>query len=103
MAADGPGFSTAILSGPVTLYETSEVRATLLAAVGEGKGKELRINLEATGPWDIAGMQLLVAVVASGRKAGLGVRFEQVPGVCREVAERSGLFAWLDEMTESFA
>jgi ABC-type transporter Mla MlaB component len=89
-----------VLSGPVTLYESSEVRESLLSAVAEGK--DLRIDLEMTGPWDLAGLQLLVSVVAAGRKLGQSVRFVQVPGVCREIAERSGLAAWLGDATDSF-
>lgn len=101
MTADLGGDHTVSLSGPVTLYESSEVRDTLLAALEEGK--DLRIDLEASGPWDIAGMQLLIATVASGQKAGRNVRFVQVPGVCREVAERSGLLTWLTGVADSFA
>jgi ABC-type transporter Mla MlaB component len=101
MSADALGAHTVSLSGPVTLYESSQVRDTLLAAVEEGK--DLRVNLEASGPWDLAGIQLLIAAVASGRKAGHAVRFEHVPGVCREVAERSGLLPWLTEVADSFA
>jgi ABC-type transporter Mla MlaB component len=101
MSADESSAHTLILSGPMTLYESNSVRETLLAAVEEGK--ELRINLEASGPWDVAGLQLLIAAVASGRKAGHVVRFERVPGVCRAVAERSGLLPWLTEVADSFA
>jgi ABC-type transporter Mla MlaB component len=101
VAADQSGSNTVALSGPVTLYESSGVRDTLVAALEEGKN--LQINLEASGPWDVAGMQVLIAAVASGRKAGLNVRFLHVPGVCREVAERSGLFTWLTGVTDSFA
>ena len=101
MTADLVGDHTVILTGPVTLYESSEVRDILLAALEEGK--DLRIDLEATGPWDIAGMQLLIATVASGLKAGRRVRLLQVPGVCREVAERSGLHTWLTGVADSFA
>lgn len=93
MTADEPGARTLVLSGAVTLYESSEVRETLIAALAERK--DLRIDLETSGPWDIAGLQLLVSVVATGRRAGQSVRLVHVPGVCREVAERSGLTDWL--------
>jgi ABC-type transporter Mla MlaB component len=91
---------TVALSGPVTLYESAEVRETLLSALAEGK--PLRLNLETSGPWDLAGLQLLVSAVASGHKAALAVRLVQVPGVCREIAERSGLGQWLAAATESY-
>ncbi|MFO0951001.1 MAG: STAS domain-containing protein [Isosphaeraceae bacterium] len=86
------------LSGPVTLYESAEVREALLAVLAEGK--DLRINLDASGPWDLAGLQLLIATQASAERAGLSVRFTHVPGVCREVAQRSGLSEWLDEVSD---
>jgi ABC-type transporter Mla MlaB component len=98
--ADDPEVHTLTLSGPVTLYESSDVREALAAALAEGK--PLRVNLETSGPWDLAGLQLLISAVATGRKAGLPVRLVQVPGVCREIAERSGLGDWLAEATESF-
>lgn len=87
------------LSGPMTLYESTEIRETLLAALAEGR--DLSVDLETSGPWDLSGLQLLVAAVASGRKAGLAVRFARVPRVCVEIAERCGLEAWLLDLTDS--
>jgi len=101
MSIEEIGPHPVILSGPVTLYESSEVRDLLLAALEDGK--DLRINLEASGPWDVAGLQLLIATVASAQRLGLDVRLGQVPGVCREVAERSGLGDWLSGVTDSFS
>jgi ABC-type transporter Mla MlaB component len=98
---DHPDTHAVTLSGPVTLYESAEVREALLAALAEGK--DLRVLLETSGPWDVAGLQLLIAAVASGQRAGLAVRLVGVPGVCREVAERSGLAGWLAEAADSFA
>ena len=92
------GSGTLTLTGSFTLYESSEIRETLLTALAEGR--DLRINLEASGPWDIAGLQLLIATVTSAEKSGLHVTFFLVPGVCREAAERSGLTAWLDAYSE---
>lgn len=99
-AADESDVYTVALSGPVTLYESSEVREALLAALGEGG--RLRVNLETSGPWDLAGLQLLISAVSTGRKMGKSVKLVEVPGVCREIAERSGLGDWLVEVTESF-
>ncbi len=95
-----PERNTVTVSGPVTLYESSEVRETLLAAVAEGKA--LSVDLETSGPWDIAGLQLLISAVASGRKLGGSVRMVNVPRVCTEIANRSGLSEWLHEVTDSF-
>ena len=100
MANDDAGLETVMLSGPATLYESAEIRETLLAAVSEGK--DFLIDLETTGPWDLAGLQLLVSCVASGRKEGRSVRLANVPRVCVEIAESSGLSDWLASVTDSF-
>ena len=100
MASDETSATTVTLSGPATIYESSEVRDTFLTALTEGNN--VRIDLETSGPWDLSGLQLLVSVVTTGHKAGLSVRLVNVPGVCREIAERSGLAGWLADATESF-
>ncbi len=97
MLVDDLDVNTVNLAGPVTLYESSEIRETLLAAIGEGKA--VRIDLGLAGPWDIAGFQLLISAVATGLKEGIPVRLANVPGVCREIAERAGLADWLAEVT----
>jgi ABC-type transporter Mla MlaB component len=89
-----------MLSGPMTLYESSEVRELLRSALEPQQ--PLRLDLETTGPWDLAGLQLLASAVASGRKDGIAVRFDHVPRVCAEIAERSGLSVWLADRTDSF-
>ena len=99
-AAGGHDVQTIRLSGPVTLYESAEVRETLVAALENAA--HLRVDLETSGPWDLAGLQLLVSVVNTGLKRGKSVRFAQVPGVCRAIAECSGLAGWLDEAADSF-
>jgi hypothetical protein len=97
--AGEPG-NTVNLSGPKTLYESAEVRELLRSEL-EGRSSVL-LDLETSGPWDLAGIQLLVAAVCSGRMRGVTVRFVNVPRVCVEVAERSGLREWLGEYTDSF-
>jgi ABC-type transporter Mla MlaB component len=94
------GLHTVALSGPATLYELVEIRESLLAAMAEGK--DLRIDLETTGPWDLSGLQLLISATASGRRAGQAVRLVNVPRGCVEIAERSGLAAWLSGVSDSF-
>lgn len=99
--ADGDlGFGQVVISGPATLYELSEIRETLLSALSEGK--DLRIDLETSGPWDLGGLQLLVSASASGRRAGQAVRLVNVPRACAEIAERSGLSDWLSSVADSF-
>jgi ABC-type transporter Mla MlaB component len=58
-------------------------------------GKPVRIDLSDSGPWDLAGIQLLISCVATGRDRDLEVRLVEVPLVCSQVAERSGLSGWL--------
>lgn len=94
------GFHTVSLSGPATLYELAEIRESLLAALAIGK--DLRIDLETTGPWDLAGLQLMIAATATGRRAGQAVRLRNVPRVCVEIADRAGLSGWLSGVTDTF-
>lgn len=98
--ADQPEANVVQLSGPVTLYESAEVHEALSAALADGG--DLVFDLETSGPWDLSGLQLLLAAVASGRKLGRGVRFARVPKVCAEIAGRCGLEGWLRARTDSF-
>lgn len=100
MSVGDLGLNVITLAGPATLYELSEIRETLMTALADGK--DVRIDLETSGPWDLAGLQLLISAVASGRKFGLAVRLANVPRVCAEIAERSGLSPWLNEVSDSF-
>ena len=84
---------TILLTGPVTVYEVASVRETLLAAVDEAK--RLRIDLRDSGPWDVAGLQLLVSCVKTGSERNQVVQVVNTPRVCAEIAERSGLLEWL--------
>ena len=85
---------TMLLTGPVTLYEVAAVRETLRAALAGGKA--LRVDLSDSGPWDIAGLQLLVACVRGGQERGQIVGIINPPGPCTEMARRSGLGEWLE-------
>jgi ABC-type transporter Mla MlaB component len=82
-----------LVTGPVTLYEASAVRETLRMALAEGT--PLRIDLGDSGPWDIAGLQLLISCVKSGRERGQEVRIVNVPPPCADLAGRYGLSEWL--------
>jgi anti-anti-sigma regulatory factor len=99
-AADSGGGNVVQISGPATLYESAEVHETLASGLAEGG--DVVFDLETSGPWDLSGLQLLLAAAASGRKLGRSVRFARVPMVCAEIAERSGLGPWLRERTDSF-
>jgi ABC-type transporter Mla MlaB component len=93
-----PGGVVHLLTGPVTLYEVATVRETLRAALAGGK--PLRLDLSDSGPWDIAGLQLLISCVKSGRLRNQEVRVVNVPRSCAELAQRSGLSEWLHSAGE---
>jgi len=86
---------TILLTGPITLYEVSAVCETLRMALAEGK--PLRIDLSDSGPWDLAGLQLLISCARSARNRDLEVRLAGIPASCTQIAERSGLSDWLVE------
>jgi ABC-type transporter Mla MlaB component len=89
---------TLLLTGPITLYEVSAVCESLRMALSEGK--PLRIDLSDSGPWDLAGLQLLISCVKSARNRDLEVRLAQVPEVCAQIAQRCGLSDWLLSVRE---
>jgi ABC-type transporter Mla MlaB component len=89
---------TLFLTGPITLYEVSATCETLRVAVSEGK--PLRIDLTDSGPWDLAGLQVLISCVKSARNRDLEVRLAGIPQMCAQVAERSGLSGWLLSVRE---
>jgi len=88
-----PEVTTIPLTGPITLYEVSAVCGILRTALAEGK--QLRIDLTDSGPWDLAGLQLLISCARSARNHDLAVRLVGVPASCAQVAQRSGLSDWL--------
>ncbi len=98
MAAERLESKTILLTGPITLYEVSAVRETLRMALAEGN--RLRIDLRNSGPWDLAGLQLLISCVRTARDRDRTVRLVNIPGVCAEIAERSGLSDWLLSVQE---
>ena len=85
--------ATILLTGPVTLYEVGMKRDLLRAAMAEGTA--VRIDLSDSGPWDVAGLQLLISCVKSGQDRGQPVTLLNTPRGCTELAERSGLADWL--------
>ena len=90
-----------VVSGPVTLAEAPQWRESLLAA--SAGGRDLRLDLDATGPWDLAGLQLLIAALATARREGSVVRFARVPRVLMAIAERAGVVELLAGSVESLA
>ena len=91
--------ATLVVSGPVTLVESPRWRDALLAVLAEGQ--DVRIDLATAGPWDLAGLQLLIAALALGRKGGQPVRLVRVPRVLLAIAEQAGLSDRLAEVIDS--
>ncbi len=85
--------------GPVTLYEVATVRESLRMALADGE-PPIRIDLSDSGPWDIAGLQLLISCVKEGRLEDRVVRIVHVPAACTELARRYGLEDWLRSVEE---
>jgi anti-anti-sigma regulatory factor len=94
MAGEQKEVKTILLTGPITLYEVSAVRESLSMALAEGK--PLLIDLSDSGPWDLAGLQLIVSCVKTAREAHV----INVPKLCAEIAERSGLAEWLGSVRD---
>jgi ABC-type transporter Mla MlaB component len=90
-----PATTALVVSGPVTVTEVPRWRDALLAVMAASQ--DIRLNLAAAGPWDLAGLQLLISALASGRR----VRLVEVPRVCLASAERAGLGERLAEAIES--
>ncbi len=90
--------TTVEVTGPVTRAEATRWRDTLSEGLPRGRG--LRIDLAGSGPWDLAGVQLLLATVASGRRAGRSISLARVPDVLKVVAERAALLDRLAAITE---
>jgi ABC-type transporter Mla MlaB component len=93
-----PEWKAVVLTGPITLYEVSAVCETLRGALSDGN--PIRIDLGDTGPWDLAGLQLMISAAATARDRDLAIRLVGVPASCAQVAARSGLSDWLASVQE---
>ena len=78
MAGEQKEVKTILLTGPITLYEVSAVRESLSMAVAEGKS--LRIDLSDAGPWDLAGLQLIISCVKTAHNRNREASLDQRPG-----------------------
>jgi ABC-type transporter Mla MlaB component len=92
-----PTATTVEVTGPVTRAEVARWQTAF--AEGISRGSSLCIDLAGSGPWDLAGVQLLLATMASARRAGRTVSLVRVPNVLTAVAERAALRARLAEIT----
>lgn len=90
------GETTLAISGPVTLGEVSRWRDALLGALGAAQ--PVNLNLADAGPWDAAGLQLIVSAVTTGRSVGPPVRLCRVPQVFLSLADQAGAADWLADV-----
>jgi ABC-type transporter Mla MlaB component len=98
MALDRSEFKTVAIGGPATLYEVTDLREVLRTAISAGQN--LHLDLRGSGKWDLAGLQLLISCIRTGRSQGREIRLVNVPSTCAEIAARSGLSAWLESVSE---
>ncbi len=92
---------TVVVSGPLTLAEAPRWREALQSAISGGNA--VRIDLEAAGPWDLAGLQLMLSALASGKRSGQAVRLVNVPDVFLTIVDQAGLSERLKEAIASRA
>jgi ABC-type transporter Mla MlaB component len=85
---------TVALDGPVTIYEVAGLREAFREALAEGV--DLRVELDESTKWDLAGLQLLIACVQTARAESRNLVLAKVPPACAEAAERAGLSWWLE-------
>jgi ABC-type transporter Mla MlaB component len=90
--------TTVVVTGPLTRDEVARWQEAFAEGLARGRG--LRIDLAGSGPWDLAGVQLLLATIASGKRAGWPVILARVPDVLTAVAKRAGLLDRLAAITE---
>ena len=89
---------TLAIEGPATIYEVAGLRDAFLRAMAEGR--DLRVELDGSTRWDLAGLQLLGSCARTAQARGMRLTLAKVPRACVEAAERSGLSRWLESVTD---
>jgi ABC-type transporter Mla MlaB component len=84
---------TVAIRGPVTLAEVPRWHQVLLAALEAGQ--PVQLDLGGSGPWDAAGLQLVLSTITTARRSGVALRLDSLPGVFRAVVEQAGAGTWL--------
>lgn len=77
----------------MTLAECDRLRLSILGAMAEGG--VLRLDLAGSGPWDLAGLQVVLAAVKTVRGQGRSAILDRVPDVFLDVAEKAGCKGFL--------
>lgn len=81
--------ATVFVTGPMTLAEASGWRDDF--ADGLARFDELRLDLGRSGPWDLAGTQVLLSLRVSAERNRVTLKLANVPAVFMNLVERSGL------------
>lgn len=77
----------------MTLAECGPLRLSILDAMA--KGGPLHLDLASTGPWDLAGLQVVLAAVKTVRGQGRSATLEHVPDGFLDVVEKAGCKGFL--------
>lgn len=83
------------VDGAMTIYEASESKSELLAALADGRG--LEIDLAGVEEIDTAGLQLLVLTQREGRRTGKPVRLAGSSAAVLEALDRYGVRSTFDQ------
>jgi ABC-type transporter Mla MlaB component len=73
------------VTGPVTLAEVARWKEELAG------GARNRLILTDSGPWDLAGLQLLLAALSEAERRGVTISLAGIPSVLQSLATRAGL------------
>jgi ABC-type transporter Mla MlaB component len=95
------GTTTLEVNGPVTRAEVDRWRDAFVGGLAAGDG--LRLDLSGSGPWDLAGVQLLLAAIVSGERAHRPIALARIPKVLTALAERAGVMDRLAAFAEDHA
>ncbi len=72
----------------MTLAECGPLRLSILTAIA--KGGTLRLDLAGSGPWDLAGLQVVLAAVKTVRGQNRTAALDRVPDVFVDLVEKAG-------------
>jgi ABC-type transporter Mla MlaB component len=81
------------ITGPMTLAECEAGRTALLAAMVSGG--DVRLDLSGSGPWDLAGLQVVLSAVKTARAAGRSLTLLRAPEGFSQVAEKAASIEFL--------
>lgn len=87
------------LTGPVTVATAVLSRDVLRTLINATSGTEIVVDVSAAGPWDLAGLQVLIAADKSAGSRGKSLRVKGVGSLLQSAADRAGLADWLRERT----